>query len=274
MLRRIILAAAVATTGALAGFASPALAGTTPRVPAPAGSVFSTEQAGYQVSHAGRSYRFISATFTLPDASQYAANVGSFGLSVQGWGPAAVVVLGISTCATDSCQTGGNPVTDPWNAAIAVYGTKSHALITADGASPAMAAGDSVTEALYYNTGTGNVQAKVTDNTTLAVFTAAYHAGLGQGFKAVRAGLETSAVSPWGAPAFTYAAPAAAVTVATLGQVAITNTSGHRDTLADTAYASAAPVTWTRNGGPDGAVNAAASAPTADGRSFTISLEP
>jgi hypothetical protein len=270
-----LFAAASITAAIVALGGTSAQASATPHVPAPAGSVFSPEQAGYQVSHAGRAYRFVTDTFTLPDAGNFGANVGSFGLSVQGWGPSATVVLGISTCATTDCQT-GSPIVhnEPWNAAIAVYDTTTHALITANGASPAMAAGDSVTEAMFYNSASGDVVVRVTDNTSLAVFSAVYHAGLSQAFKAVRLGFETSAVSPWGPPAFTYNAPATTTPVEDFGQIVVTNLSGHHGNLISTKYGTAAPVTWTRNGGPDGAVNASSSAPSLDGTSFGVSLQP
>lgn len=65
----------------------------------------SPEQAGYVDT--GARFLYVQARVTLPDASQFASEVGAYGLSVQLWSAAKVLVLGISTCTTASCAPGG-----------------------------------------------------------------------------------------------------------------------------------------------------------------------
>jgi len=269
----LALVPAAAAAGALLLSAGPAGAAAHPAVPLKAGTTTSTEQFGYRVT--GGQFRNVHQQVFLRNAGQYAASIGSYGVSVQLWSASKVIVLGISTCATTDCQTGSPAVNNaPWGAALAVYDAGTHALIHSAFAPTQVPAGHTVRELITYSKTTGTIFVSVVDETAATTnFSATYSAGAGLSFSQARLGAETSAVSPWGPPAFTYSAPAGTTLAARMTGAGLTNYIGHAGTISDSEW-SHNTVTWTRNGLASGAVNGDASALAAGGSSFTVSLEP
>lgn len=271
-MKRSLITAALAA-GAIALAAGPALASSHPNVPLKAGTTTSTEQAGYRVT--GGQFRNVHQQVFLRNAGQYASSIGSYGISVQLWSASKVIVLGISTCATTDCQAGSPAVNnEAWGAALAVYDASSHALIHSAFAPTQVPAGHTVRQLITYNKTTGTIFVSVVDETAGTTnFSATYAAGAGLSFSQARLGAETSAVSPWGPPAFAYSAPAGTTLAARLSGAGLTNYTGHAGSVSDSEWQHNT-VTWTRNGLASGAVNADASALTAGGTGFTVSLEP
>src|ERR1700722_9349193 len=124
-----------AASTVIASLAALGLATAGPSAAAVRPAVASPEQAGYVAT--GARFRYVQTTVTLPDATQFASEVGGFGLSVQLWSGAKILVLGISPA------TG--PPAEPYNAAVAVFDRATGGSLHTDTSSPAMAPGDSVT---------------------------------------------------------------------------------------------------------------------------------
>jgi hypothetical protein len=232
-------------------------------------NAYTPEEAGYTVS--GGRFRFVAGNTVLPDASKFAANVGSFGDSVQLVSSGFYAVLGISTCTTTTCAAGGTPATDAYNGAFAVFNPSTHALIASNGASPAMAVGDAVSLALFYSVSQGNLQYTITDTTAHTSFSGVYHTGAGLSFGSPRVGTEFAA-DPFSQPP-AYNAPVAATGIAAFTGVTFTNYASQRGSITGTHWTSHKLI-WTRNGLSTGAVNAMPSSPGSSGTAFSNSLEP
>jgi hypothetical protein len=236
-------------------------------------AMYSPEEAGFVAT--GANFQRVYDRFTLPDASQFASNVGSFSLSLTlrstqvSQAPELTVVLGISTCTTITCTAGGTPAVEPWNAALAVFNSVTHQLVCSNGNSPPMAAGDVVSERVRYDRDTGYIYARVFDTFTGRVFRAHCNVGFVQKFGEARVGAEF-ATDPWStAP---YNAPASVTPLATLGHVWLTSYSGHKAGLI--SWWTRQKLFWTRNGLSTGAVNAAPSSLFDSGHAFTVNLLP
>src|SRR5450432_229770 len=136
-------------------------------------AIASPEQAGYVAT--GARFRYVQTTVTLPDASQFASEVGGYGLSVQLWSGDKILVLGISTCTTSNCAPGGTPVPgEKYNAAVAVFDRATGSVLHSDGSSPAMSPSDSVTLSAFYDRATGINTFTATDTTAKTSFTDTY----------------------------------------------------------------------------------------------------
>jgi hypothetical protein len=221
-LKRIIALLATLATAISFSFLAASAAGAAvgPRV-------FSGEEGGFQAS--GAQFRFVRTTFVLPDAGNFAADAGSFGLSVQLWSADQAHILGISTCGTDTCHLGGIVIhSEGWNAGVAVYDPVSHALLHSNGASPVMAAGDTITEAMYYNRTTGFVNYSVFDATAGTQFTDSFHVGPAEHFRVARIGAEFS-VDPFTVAPFSN--PAIKTHLVTFRNIRLTTYSGFRSGL-------------------------------------------
>ena len=228
----------------------------------------SPEQAGYVAT--GARFRYIQATFTLPDASQFASEVGAYGLSVQLWSGAKILVLGISTCTTVSCAPGGSPVKgEPYNAAVAVFDRATGGTLDSNGNSPAMAPGDSVTLSAFYDRGAGIVTFTATDSTAGTSFTDTYRDPSAT-YQQARAGAEFGADPFHTAP---YDAPADPVHLVKLRGIRVTDYSGQRGGFSS-AHWDHAKVNWTRNGKTTGAVDGHPRDLLRKGTAFNIYLQP
>src|SRR3974377_2189686 len=115
---------AIALGAALLALALPAAAQASPHpfpgsaVPAAAGpNVDTPEQVGYALT--GNTFKSVTQTAILPDASKFAANLGGFGESVQMASSGFWAVLGISDSTT----------TSPWSPAFAIFDNVKKTLI-------------------------------------------------------------------------------------------------------------------------------------------------
>jgi hypothetical protein len=206
-MRSRIVAALVSVLGSVGvalALAAPAAAVTGPRF-------FSPEQAGYVAT--GARFGIVESIARLPNAANFASELGGFGVSVQLWTRYRVVVLGVS-----NSTTAGN-----YSAAVAVFSRTTHALICSTAASGAQKCpnvgerwtngsvsfppGDEVLLHISYNRSTGRDHFFVVDETTGAALAyGGYRPGTGQNYTQARVGAEF-ADNPWGS--FTYTPPAA-----------------------------------------------------------------
>lgn len=199
----VALVSGLATLGITLALAVPAAAATGPKY-------YSPEQAGYVAT--GARFQYVQSSFVLPDASSFASEVSSYGLSVQLRTPYRVVVLGVS-----NTTTAGN-----YNAAAAVFNKTTHALICSTAGSGTQACpnvgsrwtdgsvnfapGDHMTLAIFYDRSTGVDHFYVDDDTTgVELFYGGYAPGTGQSYTQARVGAEFAA-TPW--DTFSYSPPA------------------------------------------------------------------
>ncbi|GEM_PF-2082326 len=230
---------------------------------------YSAEQVGYTTG-GGWHFRYVRTTFKLPDASQFAAVTGSFGLSVQLWSESSTAVLGISTCTTSSCQLGGTAVSEPYNAAVAVFNHDAgHTVAYSNGSSPPMAAGDTVTLSIYFDLASGYDHFLAVDNTTGVSFGTRF-ADPGELYFTARVGAEFG-FTPWSSPAGGWAAPASRVRLAEFATTLITSYNGTRGTL--TGKWSSSPIILTSDGTSRGTHLADAPVLWSSGRNFGVWLE-
>jgi hypothetical protein len=228
----------------------------------------SPEQAGYVAT--GARFRYVQTTVTLPDASQFASEVGAYGLSVQLWSGAKIVVLGISTCTTVSCAPGGSPAKgEPYNAAVAVFDRATDGVLHSDGNSPAMAPGDSVTLSVFYDQGAGTDTFTATDTTAGSSFTDTYQDPSAT-YRQARAGAEFATDPFHTAP---YDAPADPVHLVKLSGIRVTDYAGQRGGFSSPHW-DHAKVNWTRNGKTTGAVDGHPRDLFSAGTAFNIYLQP
>jgi hypothetical protein len=265
MFKRIMVAL-VPAAALVAGLVPPASAAT-------GATFYSQEQAGYAAT--GAQFRFVQASLTLPDASQFASEVPGYGLSLQLWSQARVLVLGLS----DSTST------SPYSPAFAVYDPATKNLICSSAAtSPCpgtpkswtdgtanIPAGDQVTFSLYYNRSTGTDQVSVFDNSTgsgsRATFTTDF---TGESYTQARLGAEFSAVSPWGPASVT--APSAETHLATFRNCLLTTYSGHRSGLS--TWWTHHRIVMTSTGTSSGTVEVKPHSLWNSGRNFDVYFEP
>jgi hypothetical protein len=226
------------------------------------------EEAGYQFT--GAQFRYAQASVYLRNASQYSAYVGGLGQSVQFWGGGNVYVLGVSDTTS----------TSPYSPAVAVFNNSTHALICATASntcagtpsswtsgSVSYPSGRSVQEAIFYNTGNGDLTFTVTDLTAKTSSGFTMNIGTGVSFKEVRIGTEFGD-DPWTPPA-SFTAPAAATKLAAFSGGRLTNYKGTR--YGFSGYFTTSPLIMTGAGSVTEA-NAGALNSTADG--FSTFLQP
>jgi hypothetical protein len=263
MKRIIAVVLAVGTAGLLAG--QPGHAAATTRPAAAFTGTATPEEAGWAVT--GARFRFLRDTFVLPDAGRFAGQVGAFGVSLQLWSAGRVEVLWISTCATSTCTLSGTPAHNvPWNAAAAEFDPATSVLLRSDGAGPAMAAGDTVTEELYYNRAAGKVNFTVLDATAGTAFRTSLLVGPSETFRVGRVGAEFATDPFSGAP---YSAPGSVRRLVHITGVRVTDYAVQRGGIGSAHWGSG-KLTWTRTA--TGAVNANAS--NLVGSSFWVRLQP
>jgi hypothetical protein len=200
------------------------------------GTVFySHEQAGYAAT--GAHFQYVQSTVKLPDASQFASEVASYGVSVQLWTKYRVAVVKVS----NSTVTAGSH----YGASVAVYSRTTHSLIcsTASSTLPCpsvgsrwtdgsvdFAPGDDVTLAALYDRSTGIDHFYVDDETTgVELFYGGYVPGTGKVYGQARVGTEFSTTSPWGA--FGYSSPPAETHLVTFRDTVLLTYSGQWSTL-------------------------------------------
>lgn len=190
--------------------------------------------AGGQAFGNGWNFRYIQEKVTLPDITSgtfLAAIPGGYGASVRLQDAAQTVDLAIST----------TPGSGVYNAAVAVE-FPNHTVGFTNGASPAVAAGDTVMIDLFYNysgfnfTGpVGQVNYSVTDLTSPAHSFSGHFSDTGQFFNTARSGA--------GFTADDYAAPPSPVHVVsgnhrlvTLTDTVVTNRTGVRGSIASAPW--------------------------------------
>lgn len=254
-----ITAASIALAFATAGLASA-------KVGPP---VYSPEQAGHSVT--GGQFRYVQQSFTLPNASKFANELDSFGISVHLRSTNFIAILGISTLTSCDPQA---PC--PWNGAVAVFDPTTKALVHSNPNSPAMNAGDQVTESIFYNQRTGRLQFRLDDATTGDTFSDSFVVGPSESFTQARVGAEF-ACDPFDnlacAAPFRYDSPAAVTQLVAIGNVRVTSYSGHKGGLTGQWWTDH-KVIVTRNGLPTGAVDVKPSGVNATHNGFRVNLQP
>jgi len=272
---RTTVGAFLATGAAVFALGSlPANAAVRPHVAAPAGSVFSVEQAGYQVT--GRDFATVRESCDLPNAANYSSELQGFGCSVQLWSSSKVITLGISnsTVAGNYCPS------------VAVNSTASGHALLADSNSTgvpntfacAYAPLTSPVLTASFNRSTGTVRFTVSDGST-PIETGSFQdpnarLSAGQPYTQARVSAEFGC-NPWSSCTppgpVSYNAPSNTVRLLVIGNVSFTTYNGNAENL--NAAVRAKPITWTRNGSPNGAVNATANYLT-NGNHFGVYLQP
>lgn len=154
-------------------------------------AVLSPEQAGYVAT--GARFQAVQSSVLLPDAANFASEVGGFGVSAQLWTKHRVVVLGVS-----NTTTAGN-----YFAAVAVFNRKTHALICSTAASGPLqcpnvgsrwtdgsvsfAPGDDMTLTVIYDRAAGRDHFFVDDNTSgVSLSYGGYVPGTGKNYTQAR----------------------------------------------------------------------------------------
>jgi hypothetical protein len=206
-----LLTTATVLTGAMTS-ATTALAAPTTTRPV----VFSAEQAGAAVHKTRVHYRFVATTFRLPNSAKIPYTSGG-GLSVQLRSGPDIFVLGIS--AVPGSQ---------WNAAAVDLQpgncVSGGCIFYANGNSPVMNAGDSVTLSAFFNTSNGFLYFNATDHTAGTAFSGRF-SDPGAFFSSVRVGAEF-AVFPAATPGSAFIDPAADYRLALLTSTRVTQLNG------------------------------------------------
>jgi len=230
MLRRI--------TTLLAGASTAVLMVTGSAAASTGSAYYSADQAGYVAT--GAKFKFAGGTVRLPDASHYARELGRVGVSIQLWDTATVFELRLSTCTDTSCQPGGSPVSEMYQAAFREFSRSTGSLIcsTTNGTCPGVPAawtghaarfapGDRVSMGIFYDPGSGFTDISVNnlDYDNLSP-------GAGLVFSQARIGAEFG-TTPWSQ--VTYHAPRSETWLLTFAQSArkaeIATYSGHGSCL-------------------------------------------
>jgi hypothetical protein len=230
MLRRIAVLLAAASTAVLMVTGSAA---------ASTGSAYySPDQAGYVAT--GANFKFVGGTVRLPDASHFSRELGHVGVSVQLWDAATVFELRLSTCTDTSCQPGGRPVSEKYQAAFREFSRSTGSLIcsTTNGSCPGVpkawtgsaarfAPGDRVSMGIFYDHTNGFTDIQVNNLDYANLFPSA-----GLVFSQARIGAEFG-TTPWSKVA--YHAPASETWLLTFAQsprkAEIATYSGHSTCL-------------------------------------------
>lgn len=160
----------LAVAGAVAAAAALALSAPAAHASVNAGTVHTTNEAGWQAHGNGWNFRYLQATVTLPDitnATFRGAIPHGYGASLRLGNGSQIADLGIST----------TPSPDPgnYNAAFAVEYSDGHTYGCLNGASPVMAPGDTVTMTLFYDYTGGNLSYSVADRTNHTSFAHTCH---------------------------------------------------------------------------------------------------
>jgi hypothetical protein len=263
----VALVSGLATLGVTLALAVPAAAATGPKY-------YSPEQAGYVAT--GARFQYVQSSVVLPDASSFASEVSSYGLSVQLRTPYRVVVLGVS-----NTTTAGN-----YSAAAAVFNKTKRSLICSTAGSGTQACphvgsrwtdgsvtfapGDHMTLAILYDRSTGVDHFFVDDDTTgVELFYGGYAPGTGQSYSQARVGAEFAA-SPWSS--FTYTAPASETPLVTFQNSVLVTYRGNVSGFASSWTHD--KILATSTGTSTGTVEVAPHNLTNFGSNFGVYLEP
>jgi hypothetical protein len=278
--RIITLLAAFATAGALSAVAAGgASAATAPGIGSP-------EQAGFAAS--GAQFRYVQTVVTLPNAANFASEIGGFGISVQLWSSHQVAVLGISNSTTSGNYSAAVAMFDPTQPNRNVYpnglicstagsGSQLCAGTPADwtDGSVSFAPGDTVIISAFYNQATGGTLFLVKDPAASESLSYTFASGTGISWRQARVGAEFGC-SPWascsGSSPVPYSAPPSPVHLAKFSGTRLTTYSGHRAGFR--SWWVHAKVKWTRNGHIGGAVNGKPRDLFDAGTAFNVYLQP
>lgn len=192
-------------------------------------AAISPEQAGYTAT--GAQFRHISASVYLRNPAQYAAEVASFGHSVQFWSSGLVVTVGLTASTSGSAYT-------PY---ATIYDRSTHQVIASNpNAQYCEPSGDCFYDRPF--TFPSGSRLKLTINYLPEVgevamfessdhgydFTSSYTL-TAQSFTQARVGTDFGS-SPWDA-SYPHTPPASSVKVAAYNNVSLTSSSGHSATL-------------------------------------------
>jgi hypothetical protein len=243
--------AAAAATGTLVLTAGAASAVTGPRVT-------SGEQAGYAAQ--GAQFRFVTATFTLPDATQFADEVGAAGFSVQ-------LISSENTWFVFSFNTATSSGVYAASYANEFNAGQSIGSSGALGPNGWASAGDQVALSLYYDRA-GHDHLTATDITTGEAHTVAV-AVPSTSYTRARVGAEFGDTP---SSLVKYAPPGSETHLVTFGGVRLTTYSGHRSGLS--SWWTHRKVIMTSTGKSSGVVEVRPHDLTHGGSGFEVFLEP
>jgi hypothetical protein len=275
------LCAALATAAAVSlAAAGPASAVTAPAIGTP-------EQAGYAAW--GAQFRYVQASVTLPDANDFATEVGNLEFSVQLRSRHFVAVLGVSSIAEPGDYRAAVNVFDPTVADRDVYpnGLLCSTAITSASLCPKtpedwhnnsakFAPGDTVFLSVSYDRSTHGTTFLVKDPTADVVLSYTLPSVDGISWKRARVGAEFGC-SPWAScggesSPVGYTPPGSPVHLAKFAGIQITTYSGHRTGLR--SWWEHAKAYWTGNGTSTGTINAEPHHLLDGGTAFNTYLEP
>lgn len=222
MLRKVAAIVAVAVGAAFGSLLLGAAGATTvaPAVTVVPGSatVHSPEQAGY-ITGGGWRFRWVTTTFKIPDATQFATNVAGLGFSVQLRSATKSLVVAVSDTTTSPA----------WSPAVAVFNGHTFVASPSSGWTGFIAVGDVVTESIFYNQTLQIADFAVTDNTSGVKWRASFALPGGVNFTAATVGAEF-AVTPFTFPD-RFMAPTADVGLTQFRNTHVTSYNGTRATL-------------------------------------------
>ncbi len=243
-------------------------------------AIYASEQAGYAVT--GAHFQSITTTFKLPDASQFAKNIGTMTDSVQLWSANYILVAGVTTCTSHNCMAGGKPSPgSKWVFTASVWQYSSNILQSLDFSVNfyrELSPGDTVTISISYGRSADHFHV---DDQTTGVKWNATHPDPGDTFKQGRAGVEFSApaagqpVTPssWGSPVGGFKPPSSETLLQAFSATTLTTTTGVTHSL---SYASWAHhiVYLTSDGTSGGSIEATPHGLGNSGHNFSVYLEP
>jgi len=271
------LSAAAAVSLAAAG---PAGAVTAPAIGTP-------EEAGYAAW--GAQFRYVQASVTLPDANDFASEIGNLEFSVQLRSRHFVAVLGLSAIAEPGDYHAAVDVFDPAVQDRDVYPNGlvcSTAINTASlcpktpadwhNGSAKFAPGDTVFLSIFYDQSTHGTMFLVKDPTADVVLRYTLASAKGISWKRARIGAEFGC-SPWASCSESssptgYTPPGSPVRLAKFTGVQLTTYGGHRTGLR--SWWDHAKAYWTANGQTGGTINAEPHRLLDTGTAFSTYLEP
>jgi hypothetical protein len=274
------LLAALATAGAFSFAAAPVAGAAT--VPA----FGSPEQAGFAAG--GAQFRYVQTAVTLPDAANFASEIGGFGISVQLWSSHSVAVLGISNSTVPGNYDAAVAMFDPTQPNLNVY--PNGLVCSTAGSGPQLcpgtpadwtngsvsfAPGNTIFLSAFYDRTTGGTMFLVKDPEANEVLSYTFASGKGVSWVQARVGAEFGC-SPFascsGTSPVPYNAPPAPVHLVRFTGTRLTTYSGHRAGFI--SWWVRAKVKWTRNGRTNGAINGEPHNLFDGGTAFNVYLEP
>ena len=279
-----------ALLAALSAAAAIGLAAAGPASAVTAPPIGTSEQAGYAAW--GAQFRYVHATVTLPDANDFASEIGNLAFSVQLRSRHFVAVLSLSSIAEPGDYRAAVNVFDPTAPDRDVY---PNGMVCSTAIPPVrtvplcpktpvdwhngsakFAPGDTVFLSIFYDRSTHGTMFLVKDPAADVVLSYTLPSVKGISWKRARVGAEFGC-SPWAScdgssSPVAYTAPGSPVHLAKFAGIEITTYSGHRTGLR--SWWEHARAYWTRNGKSTGTINAEPHDLLDGGTAFNAYLEP